>query len=106
MTTALFDFIASCLLGFILNLLVTSPSAILINLLLLPQKRELYERKDENRLKTEIIDNNIDNNIIALKVINRENSFETQENSIEIIKINDQINNSVNNDKNEKQIHL
>jgi hypothetical protein len=86
--------------------LVTSPSAILINLLLLPQKRELYERKDENRLKTEIIDNNIDNNIIALKVINRENSFETQENSIEIIKINDQINNSINNDKYEKQIHL
>jgi hypothetical protein len=86
--------------------LVTSPSAILINLLLLPQKRELYERKDENRFKTEIIDNNIDNNIIALKVINQENSFETQKKSIEIIKINDQINNSVNNDKNEKQIHL
>jgi hypothetical protein len=67
--------------------LVTSPSANLINALLLPQKRELYERKDENRFKREIIDNNIDNNIIDLKVINQENSFETQKNSIEIIKI-------------------
>jgi hypothetical protein len=105
LTTAIFDFIASCLLGFILNLLVTSPSAILINALLLPQKRELYERKDENRFKREINDNNIDNDI-ALKVINQENGFETHKNSIEIIKINDQINNSINNDKYEKQIHL